>query len=276
MSRKKLIDFLNDNLKNEFVLEIGPLHKPVLKEIFIKKKYDLNKIKVLDFCDQRKLKEKYKNDKNVNIEEIGYVDYILQPDKIYNEFIDKKFNLIFSSHLIEHQPNLIRHLNDIDSILNINGYYALMIPDFRFCFDKYRPVTTILDILETFYNNIKLATAKTRLEHHLLSSDNNPQINWEEWEKNENKQEKLDFYTDKINKINCRLLGENINRELLDNFFLNPSADSFPHSLKFYPKSFCTIINILYNYNYINFTIYECFPTTKGSIEFGVILKKIR
>lgn len=114
MSRVKIIEFINKNIdkENNYFLEIGALHNPWLKDII-----NPNNIRYLDFTTTEQLQINYKNDPNVDITKIVNVDYILDSSKIYSEYINEKFNLVFSSHNIEHQPDIITHLNNVESIL---------------------------------------------------------------------------------------------------------------------------------------------------------------
>ena len=55
--------------------------------------------------------------------------------------IDRTFDAVFSSHVIEHAPDLIGHLKDVAALLADGGAYYLLIPDKRFCFDHFLPPT---------------------------------------------------------------------------------------------------------------------------------------
>ena len=255
---------------NSTALEIGALHKPWIKDF-------VNNVKYLDFTDSNTLKESYKNDPNVNINNIVEVDYILQSNKKYNEFIDSKFDVVFSSHNIEHQPNLIKHLNDVSSILNDNGFFMFYCPDCRYIFDKYRQPTTIINVLCSYYENHQTPTGATRFEQSLLESSNNSSENKIEWEQPTSKQKQFDLINNKINKefMNCRLLCGKISKEQVDNLFIDKNYYD-NHVSKLYPESFIEIINILYSLGYIDLKIKHVFATNNSDncFEFAVILEK--
>lgn len=60
--------------------------------------------------------------------------------------IKRSFGSVFSCHAIEHQPDLIAHLNDVSRLLDKGGAYFLVIPDKRYCFDHFLAETTMVDI----------------------------------------------------------------------------------------------------------------------------------
>ena len=93
--------------------------------------------------------------------------------------IDDEFDQIFSSHCVEHQPNLVRHLDQVSRILTDGGCYFLVVPDKRFCFDHYLPETTIADVLGSHIEKRHLHYAKSVLEHRLLTTYNDPIRHWQ-------------------------------------------------------------------------------------------------
>lgn len=50
--------------------------------------------------------------------------------------------------MIEHTPDLIGFLNECESILKPGGVLSLAIPDKRYCFDHFRPVTGLGKIID--------------------------------------------------------------------------------------------------------------------------------
>ena len=134
-------DFINLINTTKNILEIGVLDKPCIN-------INSSNYKVIDVFTTQELKDLYKNDPYVNIENIKNVDYINKNNDIYNKIIDIYFDYIVSSHNIEHSPCLISFLINLSSVLKSDGKIFLMIPDHRYCFDKYRNESTILDVLD--------------------------------------------------------------------------------------------------------------------------------
>lgn len=61
--------------------------------------------------------------------------------------IKTRFKSVFSSHTIEHVPDLIAHLQEVSALLESGGAYYLIIPDKRYCFDHYLPESSFADVL---------------------------------------------------------------------------------------------------------------------------------
>lgn len=143
---KSRIKVITENLKLLGVgLEIGPLHKPIIR----KGKYN---IFYLDHLDTQGLKEKYQAHHNVNIEKIVDVDFVLKSGSVSQSIPSSQlFDYVIASHVIEHVPDFIRYLIDIEKILKPKGVLSLAIPDKRYCFDMIKNNSTLGEILHSFH-----------------------------------------------------------------------------------------------------------------------------
>jgi SAM-dependent methyltransferase len=134
-------------------LEIGPSHNPITPK---KEGYNVH---VMDYASRNDLLKKYKdhNIKHSNIEE---VDYIWDSKTSYSNLINNKkhYDWIIASHVIEHTPNLIGFLQNCDDILKSDGILSLAIPDKRYCFDYFRPVSSIARIIDQHLSQHTTAT----------------------------------------------------------------------------------------------------------------------
>jgi len=69
--------------------------------------------------------------------------------------INKKYDFIVTSHLIEHLANPIKTIKNWSNLLlNEGGYVLSIIPHYSFCFDRNRPLTTIEHLINDYENNI--------------------------------------------------------------------------------------------------------------------------
>ena len=50
-----------------------------------------------------------------------------------------------SSHCIEHQIELVRHLKAVSRLLSPLGVYLMLVPDYCFCFDHFQTASTSID-----------------------------------------------------------------------------------------------------------------------------------
>lgn len=80
--------------------------------------------------------------------------------KLWN--CDKKFNGCISSNVLEHSPNLISMLVNLNHILENDAYHFHAIPLYSTIFDWYRKPTTLAHFIEDFENK----TAITDMSHN--------------------------------------------------------------------------------------------------------------
>jgi len=92
--------------------------------------------------------------------------------------IDRKFDMIFSSHCIEHVYDIVRHLNEVADLLEDGGIYALIVPDKRYTFDYFRPTTSLGDIVDHHFRKLDRHTLKTFIDS-VYSAHNDPKRHWD-------------------------------------------------------------------------------------------------
>jgi SAM-dependent methyltransferase len=68
---------------------------------------------------------------------VPYIDYISPTGELSS--VDRRFDVVISSHCLEHQPDLVRHLQEVGQLLFPGGDYFLLVPDKRYCFDHFIP-----------------------------------------------------------------------------------------------------------------------------------------
>ena len=122
------------------ILEIGPSYMPLFPK---KEGFDVS---IVDHADGDTIREKYKS-MGVDTSLIEDVDYVWKGGPISGLLDGKKFDCIYSSHVIEHTTDFVRFLQDCEVILNSSGLLVFIIPDKRFCFDLLQPITDTAKIL---------------------------------------------------------------------------------------------------------------------------------
>lgn len=158
--------FLSEVLAAETgpMLEIGPFCRPLIKG---------DNIRYLDMMDADALRQR--------AVEIGLdpsdcpskIDYIGELSQI-----DDQFTAIVSSHAIEHQPDLIRHLQEVERLLEPRGRYYLIIPDKRYCFDALIPESTIANVLYAHEQRRTVHSLQSVIEHRAMVTHNDPAMHW--------------------------------------------------------------------------------------------------
>ena len=135
--RAKLLSGLT--LEGTLGLEIGALCRPFIKAAD-------HAVIYADHASTQALRDKYRHDPDVQIDEIVEVTAVLA-EKTLAQAVGRKVDYVVASHVIEHVPDLIGWLNELTSILQEGGEIRLVVPDKRFTFDYLRNTTRLSDVL---------------------------------------------------------------------------------------------------------------------------------
>lgn len=128
--------------KNGLGLEIGPSHNPVAP-----KRQGFN-VEIVDHLDQQGLIEKYRHH-GVDVDAIESVDYVWSGEPLSELIADTgRYDWIIASHVIEHVPDVIGFLDECQKLLKPAGVLSLAVPDKRFCFDHFRPISSTGDLIQ--------------------------------------------------------------------------------------------------------------------------------
>ena len=227
------------------ILEIGPFYNPVCRG---------ERVEYFDILSQNDLIVRAKNiGASVDSEKIPFIHHVSATGDL--EIIPKQFDAIISCHAIEHQLDLIGHLNSVSKLINGGGNYYIIAPDKRYCFDHFMAESTIAEVIEWHYSKKKKHTLKSVIEHRVLTTHNHPMMHWNGNHGSlENTCEKISSAIQEFNDA-----GTN-------------SVDV--HGWYFTPQSFVNIITILNDLKYIDFSVKKIIPTQYGNFEFYVVLEK--
>jgi len=166
-------DHILMNIKRAGVgVEIGPSHRPIAPKNMGFKTH------VIDHMSREDLKIKYK-DANVALENIEEVDFIWRGEsyaKLTNNH--EHYDWVIASHVIEHVPDLIGFLSDCEAILKNDGVLSLAIPDSRFCFDHFRPLSSLGSIIDANVAHRDLTSVGTVAEFLLNAVKRGGTITW--------------------------------------------------------------------------------------------------
>jgi hypothetical protein len=227
-------------------LEIGPFDCPVIKG---------PNVEYFDVLDQQGLYDRAVTiGRTGNLTNIPFIKHISETGDL--TIINKKYDLVLSCHSIEHQIDFIQHLKNVEKILLSGGYYAVLLPDKRYCFDHFIRETTIADVLQYHLNKTPFHTVKSVIEHRALTCHNDAVRHW------------VNDHGEKVvNSTNVLAAINEYNNGMATNSYVDV------HSLQFTPDSFREIINLLNEMGYIKLKVDKIYPTLLNSCEFYVILK---
>lgn len=128
-------------------IELGPLDHPVMA------KRDGFDVRIVDYLDTDSLRAKYGTDEHpdVDTDAIEEVDVVSRGESL-TELLgaDAAYDWVVASHVVEHIPDLVSFLQDVERILRPEGRLALVVPDKRVTLDHYGEATTTGQVLDAY------------------------------------------------------------------------------------------------------------------------------
>jgi hypothetical protein len=224
-------------------LEIGPFAAPCLTGAGVD---------YFDVLDQQGLKKRA-GELQLDVTRCPFIKYVSPNGDL--SVINETYQLVFSSHCIEHQPDLIRHLQSVEQHLEDHGFYYLVIPDKRYCMDALLPESGISDVLHAYSEKRKLHTLRSVIEHHALTTHNEAWMHW------------IGHHgSDKPDPERIRMA--------CDEFKEKAGSYIDVHAWQFTPSSFTGMITTLRELQLINLDVEKVYQTRPGSLEFYAVLQK--
>jgi methyltransferase family protein len=237
------------------ILEVGPSHNPVAPKGAGWQTF------VLDYATQVALKEKYRSH-NVAHDRIEPVDFVWTGGSVHDAVPAGQhgtFDACIASHVLEHMPNPIGFFESLNCLLTADGVVSLAIPDKRFCFDYFRPLTLAPAWIEAFEQKSTRHSRRSVLESGAYHISNGDLVSWGQFE-----------------RMHPHLRGE-INPAKLQAEAAGLSDSELYvdcHAWCFTPSSFELLLLELGALGLIDFRIANLFPT--DGCEFVVSLRKGR
>jgi SAM-dependent methyltransferase len=148
------------------VLELGPFDVPAMVG---------ENVAYFDVLDQEGLRQRAA-EHGRNPASGPFIDYVSENGSL--SVVTRKFDAVFSSHVIEHQHDLVRHLDEVASIMRPGGSYFLVIPDKRYCLDHFLPETTFSDVLSVFEHGPETHIERAIHHVHYNLAHNDPLKHW--------------------------------------------------------------------------------------------------
>jgi predicted SAM-dependent methyltransferase len=153
-------------------LEIGPSYSPIAP------KRDGFNVMIVDHADADALKAKY-GPLGIDVSRIEAVDFIWRGEELVDLVGRPRFfSWIIASHLIEHTPDLISFLRNCGDLLADDGILSLVVPDYRYCFDRYRTPTTPGQLIDAYMEKRQRHSIGTIWDHFSLTVRNGGDVSW--------------------------------------------------------------------------------------------------
>ncbi|MEP6527340.1 MAG: hypothetical protein ABJA86_09260 [Nocardioidaceae bacterium] len=236
-------------------LEIGPSYSPLIP------KSSGARIETVDHDDREALRTKYQAwglslDK---IDQIEEVDHIWGGGSLVDVVPDLgAYDYILASHFIEHTVDLIAFLRDCETLLSEHGRLSLVVPDKRFCFDRFQPLTSIGDVIDAHHRPTKFHPPGALLDHQSYACAKDGAIAWSAGDEGQLAAQFPDLQG----------AGEVIEQGIAQDTYRDT------HRWKFTPASFHLLLSDLAALGEHSFGVVQSFPTE--GFEFFVTLEKGR
>lgn len=226
-------------------LEIGPFQAPMLTG---------PNVRYFDVVDRNGLVERATS--------LG-LDTARIPEQIHTvsptgdlSVVTERFDAVVSSHCIEHQPDLVRHLRQVAAVLVDGGRYFVLVPDHRYCFDHFLPPSPTADVIGAHLEARTRHTTRAVLEHRAHTAHNDAGRHWagDHGDPRENRSARLRAAIDELAGVGDAYVDV--------------------HAWQFTPESFATVITDLVELDLSPFDVERLYPTSRGHLEFWAILRK--
>ena len=237
--RENLLLFIEDDIP---LLEIGPFYRP------LKRGPNVEYLDVLDAAGLRARAGETGDDA------AGVPDIIHHVGDL--DSVERTYDAVLSSHAIEHQPDLVHHLQQVERVLNPGGYYFLIIPDKRYCFDHFIAESTIADVLQAHHERRRTHTLKSVIEHRALTVHNQHRRHWAGEHGNPER--------DRTARV----------KAALDMYAQAQGRYIDVHAWYFTPPTFGSIVTTLRQLDLIGLEIAGIYDPARDRNEFCAILKK--
>ena len=156
-------------------LELGPLDRPIMA------KRDGFDVQIVDYLDTESLRVKYGTDDHSDHDPtaIEEVDFVSRGESLSDLIGDEGiYDWVVASHVIEHMPDPLSFMQDVERILRPDGRLALVVPDKRVTLDYYGEISTTGQVLDAHTDRRTRPTAGQAFDHFARAATLSGAIAW--------------------------------------------------------------------------------------------------
>jgi SAM-dependent methyltransferase len=225
-------------------LEIGPFFSPIIRG---------HNVKYFDVLSQEKLLQRARM---LGQSEAAppHIDYVSANGEL--AVVDSRFDFVVSSYCLEHQPDLIKHLRDVEAILKPGGCYLALVPDKRFCHDHFMAESTIAGVLDAHYTRRTTHSLRSIIEHVALSTHNDHVRHWD------------GDHGEQFQDLDARIRTSIEAYERANGTYVDV------HSWYFTPASAVQILATLRRMGHVGLQCIRCYDTRKYQNDFWLVLQR--
>ncbi|ADG14727.1 Methyltransferase type 12 [Paraburkholderia atlantica] len=243
------------NVKDSVGVEIGPLCWPLVR------RSDGGEIIYVDHTDTPHLREKYRDDPNLDINEIVDVDAVWGRNTLHEAIKGRYVDYVVASHVVEHVPDLVTWLRELAAVLKPTGEVRLAVPDRRYTFDYFRRESRLPEVLASYVAHARVPQPYSLLDHCLSAAEVSTLDAWQK----------------------KRIDPRSVKRHHTWQGALHLARDAFEngtyhdvHCWVFTPRSFAKLIAELCEMELVDFACEDFFDTLRNEIEFSVVMRRSR
>lgn len=227
------------------LLEIGPFANPLRRG---------PNVKYFDVLPTELLRQRAKVH-GVDPTKCPQIDYVSETGDL--AVVTDLFDAALSAHVIEHQPDLIRHLRGVASVLKPGGRYYLAVPDKRFCFDHFIVESNIAEIVAAHARAAHVHDVQSVIEHIALTTHNDCARHWAG-----------DHGEPAYKAMPARIL------DAVGSFLASQGKYVDVHAWQFTPESFRDVMQTLFKLCLSPLRVLRIYRTASGSNEFYAVLER--
>jgi SAM-dependent methyltransferase len=242
------------NIQESVGVEIGPLCWPLVR------RSEAPNVIYVDHTDTPSLRQKYKDDPHLDVNEIVDVDAVWGRNTLHEAIKGRYVDYVVASHVVEHVPDLVTWLRELAAVLRPTGEVRLAVPDRRFTFDYFRRESRLPEVLTSYIARARVPHPYSLLDHCLAAADV-PTL--EAWQ--------------------GRIDPNSVKRHHTWQGALHLARDAFEngtyhdvHCWVFTPSSFAKLMADLCQMELLDFACEDFCDTLENDIEFSVVLRRSR
>lgn len=129
-------------------VEIGPFDRPSLP------KDDFPRVEYADVFTTDQLRERARNNPRRKRSDVCEVDHVMLDKSFSDLFSANELDFILCSHVLEHVPDFLGYLRDVENVLRPGGRMIIAYPDRRYTFDLLRAPSSFEALVDRFNRKV--------------------------------------------------------------------------------------------------------------------------
>jgi len=134
-------------------VEIGPLTRPLVRK-------DEAEVYYIDRASAAELRAYHRHNPEIDVDAIVEVDFVWGERTLSQCVSGRRLDWCFAGHVVEHVPDLIGWLAEVEEILRPGGILSLIVPDRRYSFDYLRRTSVLSEAIEAHLMRLRRPSSR--------------------------------------------------------------------------------------------------------------------